>query len=160
MTDYKITAEWRLKGDDFAPDIYNRDHILDFGNQNHLCASATPDYHGNPLCVNAKQTLIAALASCHMLTFLALASKRGFIVTSYTDEATGNLGKNEEGRNAITKIELHPSVVFFHDKAPAQDEFDRLQHRAHEACFIANSLANCVQVIIIAHFETTEHFEG
>lgn len=160
MADYKINVKWRLEGSDFAPDIYNRDHILDFGNQNRLCASATSDYHGNPSCVNAEQTLVAALASCHMLTFLALASKRGFIVTSYADEATGNLGKNEAGRTAITKIELHPSVMFFHDKAPTQDEFVRLQHRAHETCFIANSLANCVKVTTIAHFETTEHFEA
>lgn len=58
----------------------------------------------------------------------------------------------------LLKIELHPSVVFFHDNTPTQDEFARLQHRAHEACSIANSLANCVKVITIAHFETTEHF--
>jgi organic hydroperoxide reductase OsmC/OhrA len=156
MTDYTINAEWHLKGDDFAPDIYNRDHILDFGNENRLCASATPNYHGNPLCVNAEQILVASLSSCYLLTFLALASKRGFIVTSYTDGATGILGKNEAGRTALAKIELHPSVTFMHDKAPTQDEFDRLQQRAHEACFIANSLADCVKVIILSHFKTTE----
>jgi organic hydroperoxide reductase OsmC/OhrA len=153
MGDFKINARWHLDKPDFSPHVYNRDHLLDFGGQNILRSSASPDYHGNPQCVNAEQLLVASLASCHMLTFLAIASKREFVVTSYVDEATGILGKNEAGRTAITKIELHPFVTFVHDKAPTDEEFDRLQQHAHEACFIARSLAGSIKVIITAHFE-------
>jgi organic hydroperoxide reductase OsmC/OhrA len=88
-----------------------------------------------------------------MLTFLAIASKRGYVVNSYRDRAVGELGRNEQRRPAIVSVKLHPSVVFDKGHAPTEEQFSGLHDRAHDACFIANSIAQCVKVETMPEME-------
>lgn len=152
MSEHDVRLEWRLRTETFDYDLYNRSHSVDFDGTNRICASASPDYHGDPSCVNPEQAFIAALASCQLLTFLAIASRRGLLVISYTDHARGFLGRNDDGRTAIVRIVLQPSLIFDERHAPSSDEFFRLQDQAHRGCFIANSMATCVNVEIDGRF--------
>ena len=83
---------------------------------------------------------MASLASCHMLWFLSIAAKRGFLVESYRDEAIGVMAKNAEGRQAMTEVTLRPVVEFAGPKLPTPDQIDAMHDEAHERCFIANSV--------------------
>ena len=148
MSEHVVTLNWTLQTETFDYEAYNRTHSIDFEGHNRLCASAAPDFHGDPSCVNPEQSFVAALASCHMLTFLAIASKKKYVVTSYTDNAVGVLGRNAEGKTAITRIDLKPVVAFTSEMVPDQDTFNRMHDRAHKGCFIANSVASCVQVTV------------
>ncbi len=152
MSEHSIKIVWKLQGDNFDYESYNRDHRIEFDGKNSICASAAPEFHGNPSCVNPEQAFAASIASCHMLTFLAIASKRGFVVKSYEDNASGKLGKNSAGKTAITLINLRPSVIFAKDRTPSRDVFDSMQEQAHKNCFIANSVASCVKILIEAEF--------
>ena len=98
---------------------------------------------GNPAAANPETLLLASLASCHMLTFLAILSKRGYSVAHYSDRAVGTLGKNAEGRMAITHCRLNPVVGFYGDMQPDAAELRKFHESAHRNCFIANTL-NCV----------------
>ena len=82
-----------------------------------------------------------------MLTFLALASNRGFVVDSYEDCAVGHLGKNANGKMAVIRVDLHPQITFSGAKLPAQTDLDWLHDKAHKECFIANSVNTEVHVI-------------
>ena len=160
MSEHIVTLSWKLQTASFDYDVYNRTHSIDFEGHNRLCASAAPDFHGDASCVNPEQSFVASLSSCHMLTFLALASKKGFVVTSYTDNAVGMLGKNANGKTAITQIALKPEVTFAGGKAPDADMFFRLHDRAHKGCFIANSVASCVKVVVDGKYtEENQHEE-
>jgi organic hydroperoxide reductase OsmC/OhrA len=90
--------------------------------------------------VDPEEAFVAALSSCHMLWFLALAAKRRFCVDRYFDAAVGVMEKNAEGRVAITRVTLHPEVCFSGEHRPSPAEIEQLHHAAHEACFIANSV--------------------
>ena len=109
-------------------------------------ASAAPAYLGNPQLVDPEEAFIASLSSCHMLTFLAIASRKRLVVESYIDEATGWLEKNASGGLAITRVVLRPRVVFSGDKSPSPEELAQLHDQAHHACFIANSVKTEVSV--------------
>ena len=96
--------------------------------------------------VDPEEALVAATSSCHMLWFLSLAAKRGFVVDSYVDEAFGVMEKNQTGKLAITRITLRPDIQFSGDKVPSAEELKSLHHTAHEECFIANSLRSEVLI--------------
>jgi organic hydroperoxide reductase OsmC/OhrA len=80
-----------------------------------------------------------------MLWFLAIAAKKGFVVESYTDNAVGVLEKNSEGRPAVTRVTLRPKVAFAGEPRPNADEFAQMHHKAHDECFIANSVKTDVR---------------
>ena len=94
----------------------------------------------DPAGVDPEEAFVASLASCHMLWFLSLAAERGWRVDAYDDAASGVLGRNGQGRLAMTVVTLRPRVAFGGASQPARDEIEALHHRAHEACFIANSV--------------------
>ena len=75
-------------------------------------ASAAKEYRGDPDRVNPEEALVAALSSCHMLTFLAIAAKRKLPLDSYSDDAVGFMEKNAAGRLAITRVTLRPKIVW------------------------------------------------
>jgi organic hydroperoxide reductase OsmC/OhrA len=108
---------------------------------------AAPAYLGNPQRVDPEAAFVAALSSCHMLTFLALASNKGFVVDSYEDAAVGHLEKNASGKLAITRVELHPKIVYSGAKQPVAADLDWLHDKAHKECFIANSVTTEVKVV-------------
>jgi organic hydroperoxide reductase OsmC/OhrA len=146
MSEHKATVIWSRQDKDFTYKSYPRDHVWRV-NGNDVPASATPAYLGNPQRVDPEAALVAALSSCHMLTFLALASNKGFIVDGYEDEAVGHLEKNAAGKMAVTRVELHPKIKFGGAKQPAAADLDALHEKAHKECFIANSVTTDVRVM-------------
>src|SRR5258708_36145633 len=105
--EHHATILWRRSSETFTYDTYNRAHEWRFQGVT-VPASAAPDFRGDPTMVNPEEAFVAALSSCHMLTFLALAAKRRFSLDSYSDEAVGNLETNEKGQLAITRAVLRP----------------------------------------------------
>lgn len=146
MSEHKANILWARGGADFSYKNYSRDHIWRFDNGVEVPASAAPAYLGNPQHVDPESAFVAALSSCHMLTFLALAANKGFVVESYKDNARGRLEKNANGKLAVTNVELRPEVLFSGAKLPTQADLDWLHDKAHRECFIANSVTTEVRV--------------
>ena len=96
--------------------------------------------------VDPEEALVAALSSCHMLFFLAIAGKRGFVVERYRDAADGELSKLGPGKVAMTAVTLRPHVVFGAGPRPDAAQLEALHHEAHERCYIANSVTAKVVV--------------
>jgi organic hydroperoxide reductase OsmC/OhrA len=146
MSEHKATIVWARNGLDFGYKNYSRDHVWRFDNGVEVAASAAPAYLGNPQRLDPEATFVAALSSCHMLTFLALASNRGFVVDRYEDSAVGHLEKNAAGKLAVTRVDLRPTIVFGGEKQPSATDLDWLHDKAHRECFIANSVTTEIQV--------------
>lgn len=146
MTEHTASVRWTRRDHPFTYESYSRDHSVGFENGQVALASAAPDYLGNRDALNPETLLLGALASCHMLTFLAVAAKRGYVVESYSDKATGTLAKNAEGRMAITHCRLQPRIVFSGEKIADDADLARLHAKAHENCFIANSIRTEVSI--------------
>jgi organic hydroperoxide reductase OsmC/OhrA len=140
MSLHPASVRWQRQPHPSADGTYRRDHALTFENGLVANNSAAADYFGNAEALNPETLLVGALVSCHMLTFLAVAEKRGFPVTSYDDDAVGELGKNADGRMAIVRITLKPRITFADGKTPSAEELAKLHERAHANCFIANSV--------------------
>lgn len=147
MSEHKANVIWARNGADFGYKTYPRDHVWRFPNGVEVPGSAAPAYLGNPQRVDPEAAFVAALSSCHMLTFLALASNKGFVVDSYEDAAVGHLEKNANGKLAITRVELHPAIVYSGEKQPAAADLEWLHDKAHKECFIANSVTTEVKVV-------------
>lgn len=145
MSEHRAAIRWSREGKEFTYKTYSRDHVW-IANGNEIPASATPAYLGNPQRVDPEAALVAALSSCHMLTFLALACNKGFVVETYEDAAVGHLEKNAAGKMAITRVELRPKIVFGGAKQPTPADMDWLHDKAHKECFIANSVTTEVTV--------------
>ena len=146
MSEHKITLEWKRESEGFSYETYNRDHLVIFEGGARVSASAAPAYRGNPAHVNPEEGFVAALSSCHMLTFLAVAAKKQFVVDQYSDHAVGVLEKNQKGKLAMTRVILHPRVVFGGPTPPTPEQLAGLHERAHSDCFIANSVTTDVTV--------------
>lgn len=138
MATHRATVRWHRTTDLFAYDTYGRAHTWRFPGGTVVEASAAPAFRGDADLVDPEEAFVASLASCHMLTFLALAARAGLTVDAYDDEAEGVLAENADGRLAITRVVLRPRVTF--GGAPASEEVERLHERAHAECFIANSV--------------------
>jgi organic hydroperoxide reductase OsmC/OhrA len=149
VSEHSATIFWQRNGANFTDNRYSRGHVWRFDGGVDIPASSSPHSVRVPLSVEAavdpEEAFIAALASCHMLWFLSLASKHGFVVDSYRDEAVGVLGKNTLGKEAITIVTLHPVVRFAGPRRPALEEYGALHHEAHELCMIANSVKSEVR---------------
>ena len=146
MAEHKMTLEWKRETESFTYDTYNRDHVWVFDGGARVPASAAPAYRGNPAQVNPEDALVAALSSCHMLTFLAVAAKRKFVVDRYSDHAVGFLEKNAKGKLAVTRVILRPKVTFGGATQPTTEQLTSLHEEAHSGCFIANSVTTDVTV--------------
>ncbi|MDR3617924.1 MAG: OsmC family protein [Paludisphaera borealis] len=146
MSEHKATIDWKRETPDFAYQTYNRDHDWSFDAGVTVRASAAPAYLGSESCVDPEEAFVASLSSCHMLTFLAVAARRKYVVDAYHDEAVGVLEKDAGGRLAITRVALRPQVSFSGEKTPGPEELRQLHDQAHHACFIANSVKTEVVV--------------
>jgi organic hydroperoxide reductase OsmC/OhrA len=143
--EYKATVAWsRRGGEPFTDNRYSRGHTWTFDGGITVPASSAPSSVRLPYsvaeAVDPEEALVAAASSCHMLTFLFLAAKDGFVVENYRDEATGVMTKNERGKLFISTITLRPAIAFGGDKRPSAAELEALHHHAHEECYIANSV--------------------
>jgi organic hydroperoxide reductase OsmC/OhrA len=150
MHKYEAEISWKRQGAKFTDNRYSRGHEWSFDGGVKIVASASPLAAPAPYsvaeAVDPEEALVASAASCHMLWFLSIAAKRGFVVESYTDKATGIMEKNSEGKTAITRITLRPKIEFSTDRAPSAEELQSLHHSAHDECYIANSLKSEVVV--------------
>lgn len=144
MHRYTAKIDWAREGDDFGRGRYSRVHAWRFDGGIDVAASASPLVVPLPFssedAIDPEEALVAAAASCHMLSFLHVASKRGLVVERYEDEAEGIMEKNARGRYAITRITLRPRIVFAGARQPTAAELDALHHAAHDECYIANSI--------------------
>ena len=149
MSTYTATIRWSRKGGDFARGQYSRAHEWAFDGGAVVPASASPDNvppgTADEAGVDPEEAFIAALSSCHMLFFLDFARRAGFVVDEYVDEADGVLEKRADGQIAMTRVTLRP-LVSWSGNAPDEAAIADLHHRAHEACFIANSVNTEVTV--------------
>lgn len=146
MSEHSARVEWNRTSDDFAYETYNREHTWKFEGGESVNASAAAGFLGDPSCVDPEEAFVASLSSCHMLTFLALCAKKRLVVDSYIDDAIGLMEKTDEGKMAVIKVVLRPSISFGGEGAPDQGVVDDLHHHAHELCFIANSVKTEVLV--------------
>ena len=148
MTEHCAEVAWTNHRHPELADSYSRDHTVTLENGHSLLNSAAAAYAGNTAASNPETLLLAALASCHMLTFLAITAKRGFPVASYRDKAIGVLGENAAGRMAVTRCILNPIIEFMDGNTPSAEQLRRFHHSAHRNCFIANSLNAAVDIVI------------
>lgn len=150
MSEHTATVEWSRDGQSFSDNRYSRAHDWRFDGgavvRGSSAPSSVPAPMSDPAAVDPEEALVAAVSSCHMLFFLAYAGKAGFVVDSYRDDAVGRLGRDERGRMSITAVTLRPEAIFSGDARPDAAALDDLHHRAHEACYIANSIRAAVAV--------------
>ena len=132
----------------FELGTYSRAHRIEFEPKVRLDGNAAKENipAGAPHAPGAdpEQLFVASLSTCHMLWFVSLASTMKLVVNRYVDNAEGVLEKNSEGRMAMTRVTLRPAVEF--DAPPSPAVLAKLHHKAHEKCFIANSVRT--QVIV------------
>jgi organic hydroperoxide reductase OsmC/OhrA len=150
MSEHKATINWKRTSPDFLKGRYSREHTWTFDGGLTVPASAAPSNvpaaYCNPANVDPEEAFVAAVSSCHMLTFLFVAYKDGFQVDSYHDEAVGVMTKNEKGVPWVSSIRLDPKIAYSGDKLPSPADVEHLHHLAHEQCFIANSIKTEVRV--------------
>ncbi|MES2129858.1 MAG: OsmC family protein [Pseudomonadota bacterium] len=143
MQQFEATLEWQRGDQDFLGQRYSRAHRWQFDGGLTVPASSSPLSVPLPMsdaaALDPEEALVAATSSCHMLFFLSLAAKGGFVIDSYRDHAVGTMEKNAEGRVAMTRIALRPAIAFA-GTAPTAAELAALHHAAHEQCYIANSI--------------------
>ncbi len=150
MSEHKATIRWQRAGPDFLAGKYSREHTWTFDGGVTVPASASPSVvpapYSNPAHVDPEEAFVASVSSCHMLTYLYLASRQGFQVDAYVDEAVGVMAKNEKAVSWVSAVTLHPQISYSGAKRPTPADEERLHHLAHEQCFIANSIKTQVTV--------------
>ena len=145
MNEHHATIRWKRTSADFTYESYNRAHEMSFKKGAVvLAASSAPEFKGEEERVNPEEAYVAALSSCHMLTFLALCARKHMTVDAYEDAAVGFLDRGPTGKLWMGRVVLRPRVRFAGpvDTAVLAD----LHHKAHENCFIANSVTTTVTV--------------
>lgn len=152
MSEHRARVNWRLAEDSeaFLAGRYSRAHTLGFDEGLEVpgtpSASVVPGPWSRPDALDPEAAFTAALSACHMLWFLDLAKQAGLVVASYQDEAAGTLGRVGRGRMAMTRVVLRPRISFAGGRDPTPAEIADLHQRAHELCFIANSVTTEVVV--------------
>ena len=150
MSEHKATIRWTRTSPDFLKGKYSREHTWAFDGGLTVPASPSPAVvpapYSNPAHVDPEEAFVAAISSCHMLTYLYLAAQQGFQVDSYLDEAVGVMTKNERRIPWISLVTLHPKIAYSGEKLPTPADEQQLHHSAHEECFIANSIKTEVRV--------------
>jgi organic hydroperoxide reductase OsmC/OhrA len=145
---YTASVEW-TRGDARFTDLrYSRRHVWRFDGGAEVPGSSSP--HSVPVpysdaeAVDPEEAFVAALSSCHMLFFLSIAAKRGHRIDQYVDEAEGFLEKDADGRMSMTRVVLHPRVVFSGERPASSADIAAMHDEAHHACYIANSVRTVI----------------
>lgn len=150
MARHTATIRWTRGEQPFVDNRYSRAHTWTFDGGAVVPGSSSPHVvpvpGSDPHAVDPEEAFVAALSSCHMLTFLYVAAKQGYVIDAYADEAVGVMSKNERGRMWVSKVTLAPAITFAGEKRPTQAQFDELHHLAHDECYIANSVKSEVVV--------------
>ena len=144
MSTYSATVAWQRGQQIFSDHRYSRRHAWQFDGGVVVPASSSPQVVPLPMsdaaAVDPEEAFVASLSSCHLLWFLDIAARAGWVVDDYRDEASGVLARNSAGQQAMTVVTLRPQVRFAGERQPGVAEVRRLHHAAHNACFIANSV--------------------
>ena len=144
MSVYTAEVLWQRDGQDFTGNRYSRRHVLRFDGGAEVPGSSSPHVVPLPMsdasAVDPEEMFIASLSSCHMLWFLDLACRAGWVIDRYSDAAVGRMERDAQGRLAMTLVTLHPQVDFAGPRRPDAAEIERLHHAAHDECYIANSV--------------------
>ena len=150
MPSYACRIAWSRGDAAFTDRRYSRAHRWHFDGGAVVPASSSPHSvplpWSDPAAVDPEEALVAAVSSCHMLWFLALAAEAGCVVDAYEDAAEGRLGRFADGREGIVEIALRPVVVFSGSRRMEQGAVDALHRAAHARCYIANSVRGEVRV--------------
>ncbi len=144
MSSHLATVTWRRTTATFDRS-YDRNHEWAFDGGVVVPASSAPELSGDPTRVDPEEAFVASLSSCHMLWFLHLAGDDGWVVDEYVDRAVGTMGRDDAGVTWVTAVELRPAITW-NGPAPDDAEVADLHHRAHQRCFIANSVRTEVTV--------------
>jgi organic hydroperoxide reductase OsmC/OhrA len=147
---HTATVRWLRDGAAFSDRRYSRAHVWSFDGGIDVRASASPLIVRAPFsdanAIDPEEAFVASVSSCHMLFFLDYAAQAKFVVDSYEDTATGTMGKNDAGKDFVEQIVLAPLVRFSGALQPTPEEIGALHHRAHDDCFIANSVKTRISV--------------
>ena len=148
MATYNVSILWERNDAAFTDHRYSRGHRWRFDGLE-IPASSSPHVVPLPMsvhdAVDPEEAFVASLASCHMLWFLSIAAKRGYVVDKYSDDASGVMAKDPEGKWWMTEVILRPNVSFVGDHRPTVTDEDAMHHQSHEQCFIANSVKTHVK---------------
>lgn len=143
---HRFVADLRWTGDRSSgtsgPRDFGRDHVVSVAGKPDILGSAARVFHGDVDRWNPEELLVAALAQCHMLSLLYVATRTGVVVTAYEDAAEGVLETSPDGSGRFREVVLRPRVGF---AAPPPDAA-ALHEEAHRLCFIANSVNFPVRV--------------
>ncbi len=118
---------------------YSRNHTIATDGRPELLGSADPTFRGDRERWNPEQLLLAALAQCHMLSYLHVCVAEGVVVTAYVDSAEASMDVERDGSGRFTEAVLRPTVTI--TDGSMKDAAERAHHRANELCFIANSVS-------------------
>jgi organic hydroperoxide reductase OsmC/OhrA len=141
MSEYVTQLSWSLGENELAFGKYSTNHRMTFSGGLSATMTSAPEYGGDPRYVNPEEALAAALSSCHMMTFIALAAKARWKLAKYRDRAVALLGKTEDGRTRVSEIILHPVTEFEPGHEIAPDKLSEMHERAHRYCFVANAIS-------------------
>lgn len=159
MAQHSTTIFWQRDNTSFTDHCYSRRHTWHFDGGAVVPGSSSPHVvpkpYSDPAAVDPEEAFVASLSSCHMLWFLDLAARAGWVADSYRDDAVGTLARDAEGQQAMTRVVLRPAVQFAPERSPTPDELHDLHHRAHASCFIANSVKT--EVLCEPRIESETH---
>lgn len=148
-SEHKATIRWAHSRGEFLKGTYSREHAWAFDGGVTVPASpalsSVPPPYSNPAHVDPEEAFVAAISSCHMLSFLFVAYRKGVEVARYEDDAVGTMTKNERGVPWVSSVVLNPRVVYAGARPTAEIEAE-LHHSAHELCYIANSVKTDIRV--------------
>lgn len=154
MSKHVATIRWQRGTHEFTDDRYSRGHEWIFDGGLTVPASASPHIVPLPMSVaqnvDPEEAFVASLSSCHMLFFLSIAAASGYVIDEYIDEAIGHMDRDADGRTAMTKVILRPRASYSGERIPDREIIETMHHRAHEMCFIANSVKTDVSTEILA----------
>lgn len=144
MSEYQASIQWERRDAVFTDNRYSRAHLWTFDGGTVVPGSSSPRVvplpYSDESAVDPEEAFVASLSSCHMLWFLSIAARRGFCVDRYTDAAVGVMEKDTAGRMSMTRVTLRPQAVFSGASLPSREEIEAMHHKAHDECYIANSV--------------------
>jgi organic hydroperoxide reductase OsmC/OhrA len=153
VSEHRASIRWRKQTPDrdFLSGRYSREHTWTFDGGLTIAASPSPSVvptpWSNPAHVDPEEAFVASIVSCHFLTFLFLASRRGFVVEAYEDDPVGVMERNDRGIPWVARVVLSPRITWGASTAhPSALEEEQLHHAAHEQCFISNSVKTAIVV--------------
>jgi len=151
MSEHKATIKWIHSQGEFLKGSYSREHTWTFDGGVTVPASPSPTSvkppYSNAANVDPEEAYVAAISSCHMLFFLSIAAKHGHRIDDYVDDAEGFLETDAAGLMWMTRVVLHPQVVWSGDTRPSVDDISAMHNEAHHLCYIANSVKATIDCV-------------